>query len=77
MENASAASAVCKKHQIPLYFDACRFAENAYFIKLRENGYSHKTPKQDCAGDVRLGRRLHYAGQEGRLGQHWRIPLYE
>jgi tryptophanase len=39
-------SAVCRKHKIPLYFDACRFAENAYFIKLREPGYESKTPKQ-------------------------------
>jgi tyrosine phenol-lyase len=39
-------SAVCRKHGIPLYFDACRFAENAYFIKLREPGYESKSPKQ-------------------------------
>ena len=45
MENARAVSAVCKQHKIPLYFDACRFAENAYFIKLREKGYESKTPK--------------------------------
>jgi tryptophanase len=46
MENARQVSAVCRKHGIPLYFDACRFAENAYFIKLREKGYESKTPKQ-------------------------------
>src|SRR5215475_8111567 len=46
MENARAVSAVCRKHKIPLYFDACRFAENAYFIKLREQGYENKTPKE-------------------------------
>ncbi len=46
MENARAVSAVCHRHKIPLYFDACRFAENAYFIKLREPGYADKTPKQ-------------------------------
>src|SRR5271169_3931782 len=33
MENVKAVSAVCRKHGIPLYFDACRFAENSYFIK--------------------------------------------
>src|SRR5579864_9223051 len=46
MENVRQVSAVCRRHGIPLYFDACRFAENAYFIKLREPGYEFKTPKQ-------------------------------
>jgi tryptophanase len=46
MENVRQVSAVCRGHKIPLYFDACRFAENAYFIKLREKGYEDKTPKQ-------------------------------
>ncbi|PYX22524.1 MAG: tyrosine phenol-lyase, partial [Acidobacteria bacterium] len=44
MQNIRQVSAVCRKHAIPLYFDACRFAENAYFIKLREPGYASKTP---------------------------------
>jgi len=46
MENVRQVSQVCRKHGLPLYFDACRFAENAYFIKLREPGYESKTPKQ-------------------------------
>jgi len=46
MENVREVSAVCQRHRIPLYFDACRFAENAYFIKLRESGYADKSPKQ-------------------------------
>jgi len=46
MENIRQVSAVCRKRKIPLYFDACRFAENAYFIKLREPGYDSKSPKQ-------------------------------
>jgi tyrosine phenol-lyase len=46
MENVKAVSKVCKQHRIPLYFDACRFAENSYFVKLREPGYENKTPKQ-------------------------------
>jgi len=46
LENVRAVSAVCRRHRIPLYFDACRFAANAYFIKLRESGYAAKTPKE-------------------------------
>ena len=46
MDNVRQVSAVCRRNSIPLYFDACRFAENAYFIKLREPGYESKTPKQ-------------------------------
>ncbi len=55
MENARAVSEVCRKHSIPLYFDACRFAENAYFIKLREKGYESKTPKQIAQEMFALG----------------------
>jgi tryptophanase len=55
MENARAVSAVCHRHGIPLYFDACRFAENAYFIQLREPGYASKTPKQIAQEMFALG----------------------
>ncbi|MDR3725712.1 MAG: tryptophanase [Terracidiphilus sp.] len=55
MENARAVATVCHKHGIPLYFDACRFAENAYFIKLREPGYADKTPKQIAQEMFALG----------------------
>lgn len=40
MSNIRAASEICRRHGIPLYIDACRFAENAWFIKTREEGYS-------------------------------------
>ena len=46
MENTKAVSAVCRRHRIPLYFDACRFAENSYFIKIREKVYESKSPKE-------------------------------
>lgn len=45
MENARAVSQVCRRYGIPLYFDACRFAENAYLIKQREPGYAAKSPR--------------------------------
>jgi len=46
VQNTKEVSALCKKYQIPLYFDAARFAENAYFIKKREPGYENKTIKE-------------------------------
>ncbi len=46
MANIRAVKTVCARHNIPLYLDACRFAENAYFIKLREPGYADKSPRQ-------------------------------
>jgi tryptophanase len=39
MANIKATKAICVKYNLPLFIDACRFAENAYFIKIREEGY--------------------------------------
>lgn len=46
MANLEAVRAVTVRHGIPLYLDACRFAENAWFIKQREAGYHDWTPRQ-------------------------------
>lgn len=46
MENIRAVKSVLKQYNIPLYFDAARFAENAYFIKMREGGYTDKSVKE-------------------------------
>lgn len=46
VQNTKEVSALCKKYGIPLYFDAARFAENAYFIKKREPGYENKSIKE-------------------------------
>lgn len=46
MANIRAVKEICRKHGIPLYIDACRFAENSYFIKLREQGYAAKSPRE-------------------------------
>lgn len=43
MQNIQEAKAVCSAYGIPLFIDACRFAENCYFIKQREAGYAGKT----------------------------------
>jgi tryptophanase len=46
MQNIRETKAVLNKYGIPLFLDACRFAENAFFIKQREKGYENKTPKE-------------------------------
>ncbi|HWQ82911.1 MAG TPA: tryptophanase [Ignavibacteria bacterium] len=48
MENIREVSRICKKNGIPFFIDACRFAENAYFIKIREKGYENKAILDIC-----------------------------
>ena len=43
MQNIKDVSSIAKKNNIPFYIDACRFAENAFFIKTREEEYSDKS----------------------------------
>lgn len=46
MQNMKETAAVCKKYGIRLVIDAARYAENAYFVKLREEGYADKSVKE-------------------------------
>jgi tryptophanase len=46
MQNIRKTAALCRHHDIPFFLDACRFAENAYFIKTREKGYAKKSIRQ-------------------------------
>jgi len=43
IQNIREVKELCSKNNIPLFLDACRFAENAYFIKKREPGYQDKS----------------------------------
>jgi tryptophanase len=43
LENLRAVRAACDAHDVPLFLDACRFAENAWFIKLREPGQADRS----------------------------------
>ncbi len=44
MANIKAASELAHEYNLPFFLDACRFAENSWFIKIREEGYADKTP---------------------------------
>jgi tryptophanase len=51
MENLRAVAATYREFGLPFFIDACRFAENAYFIKLREPGYENKSTRE-IAGEI-------------------------
>ncbi len=43
LANVRAVREVCTRHRVPLFFDACRFAENSYFVQQRESGCANKS----------------------------------
>jgi tryptophanase len=51
MQNIRDVKKICQENNITLFIDACRFAENAYFIKLREKGYAGKSVRE-IAGEL-------------------------
>ena len=46
MANLKGASEICRKRGVPLFLDACRFAENSWFIREREEGYGSTAPRE-------------------------------
>jgi tryptophanase len=55
LANMKAVSAFCREKGVPLIFDACRFAENAWFIQQREEGYRDRGIKEICREMFALG----------------------
>ena len=51
LENIRATRDVCRRHGVPLFLDACRFAENSWFIRTRESGHEGRAPI-DIARDI-------------------------
>jgi tryptophanase len=54
LENLRAVRRLCDRYRKPFFLDACRFAENAYFIKLREEGQGDRTPAEIAREMFRL-----------------------
>ena len=73
MANLRAVREVCNRHGLPLFLDACRFAENAWFIKEREDGLRRPIDPRHHPRDGGARRRHDHVGQEGRPGQHRRL----
>jgi len=54
LENLRGVRRLCDRYRKPFFLDACRFAENAYFVKLREEGQGHRTPADIAREAFRL-----------------------
>jgi tryptophanase len=54
LDNLRKVRALCDHFAKPLFLDACRFAENAWFVKLREDGYRDRTPREIAREMFRL-----------------------
>jgi tryptophanase len=54
MDNIRRTSVLCRNHHVPFFIDACRFAENAWFIKTREPDYANKSPLEIAQEMFRL-----------------------
>jgi len=54
LANLRAARDVCHSHGVPLFLDAARFAENSWFVKMREPGCSDRTPREIAEETFRL-----------------------
>jgi len=67
LENIRDARAILERHGVPLYLDACRFAENAFFIKLRERGYADKSVLEIAREMFSLADGATFSGKKDAL----------
>jgi tryptophanase len=67
LENLRAASELCRAAGVPFFLDACRFAENAYFIKLREPGCADRTVESIAREMFRLADGATFSAKKDGL----------
>jgi tryptophanase len=67
MENLRAVRAVCDRYDLPLFLDACRFAENAWFIKQREAGYTGRSVPEIVREMASLADGMTMSGKKDAL----------
>lgn len=67
LENAKAVQEICRRYKKPLVIDACRFAENSFFIKSREPGYQNWSVKEIAQEMLKLANIVTFSGKKDAL----------
>ncbi len=67
MHNIRAVREICRLHSIPFFLDACRFAENAYFIREREAAYAERSLREIAQEMFRLADGCTFSGKKDAL----------
>jgi tryptophanase len=67
LANLRETSEICRSNKIPFFLDACRFAENAFFIKQREKGQESRSVKEICQEMFRLADGATMSGKKDGL----------
>jgi len=68
LANLKAASALARKFKVPFCIDGCRFAENSWFIKLREKGYENKTTREIAQETFALADIISVSAKKDGMG---------
>jgi tryptophanase len=67
LENLRGVRALCDRYRKPFFLDACRFAENAYLVKLREAGQSERAPREIAQEMFRLADGCTFSAKKDGL----------